>query len=440
MSIRRTAAVAAAALSVFAATPAYAEQVTTSPAGAGAGWLARQLVDGERFEVDYGGKLYPDHGGTIDAVLAFAAAGVAEDNALKATAWLAKPAVLPGYLGDPKDTSYAGAYAKLALTAQVRGEDPTAFGGVDLIAGLNSLLTPSGRFSDKSPYPGDYSNGFSQSFAVLALERHGTAPEAAVDYLAKSACPGGGFPLELAAATCVPQVDATAMAVQALLAVNPAERAAADPTEDAADPAKDAANPAEDAADPAKEATDPAKVAAAGVKWLVEQQQADGGFIDVLQKGEAGTTTNANTTGLAAQALRVAGSTAAADKAVAYLRALQVGCGDANTGAIAYDAKGFSPANANRATAQAVLGLVGTGFATLTSARAKAAAPVLDCTAPATEVATPPAPAGPQAQQPEVLARTGVPVTPALWLGTLLVVAGALALVLGRRRVAPVRR
>ncbi|MEU7527037.1 peptidase [Saccharothrix sp. NPDC042600] len=429
MSIRRTAAVTAVALSVFAATPAYAEQVTTSPAGAGAGWLARQLVDGERFEVDYGGKLYPDHGGTIDAVLAFAAAGVAEDNALKATAWLAKPAVLPGYIGDPKDTFYAGSYAKLALAAQVRGEDPTAFGGVDLIAGLESLLTASGRFSDKSPYPGDYSNGFSQSLAVLALERHGTAPTAAVDYLAKSACPGGGFPLELEAATCVPQVDATAMAVQALLAVNPAERAAADPSEDAA-------------ADPAKLA-DPAKVAAAGVKWLVEQQQADGGFIDVLQKGDAGTTTNANTTGLAAQALRVAGSTAAADKAVAYLKALQVGCGDANAGAIAYDAKGFSPANANRATSQAVLGLVGTGFATLTSARAKAAAPVLDCTAPTTDVGAPPtpdAPAGPQAQQPEVLARTGVPVAPALWLGTLFVVAGALALVLARRRVAPVRR
>ncbi|CAL9484979.1 hypothetical protein SUDANB95_03096 [Actinosynnema sp. ALI-1.44] len=437
MSIRRTAAVTAVALSVFAATPAYAEQVTTSPAGAGAGWLARQLVDGERFEVDYGGKLYPDHGGTIDAVLAFAAAGVAEDNALKATAWLAKPAVLPGYIGDPKDTFYAGAYAKLALTAQVRGEDPTAFGGVDLIAGLESLLTASGRFSDKSPYPGDYSNGFSQSLAVLALERHGTAPTAAVDYLAKSACPGGGFPLELEAATCVPQVDATAMAVQALLA--------ADPTEDAADPAEDVADPTEDAAaDPAKIA-DPAKVAAAGVKWLVEQQQADGGFIDVLQKGDAGTTTNANTTGLAAQALRVAGSTAAADRAVAYLKALQVGCGDANAGAIAYDAKGFSPANANRATSQAVLGLVGTGFATLTSAQARAAAPALDCTAPTTttEVAAPPAPdapAGPQAQQPEVLARTGVPVAPALWLGTLFVVAGALALVPARRRVAPVRR
>ncbi|XVV00064.1 peptidase [Actinosynnema sp. CA-248983] len=409
MSIRRTATVAAAAaLSFLVAAPASAQPVTTSSAEAAAGWLARQLVDGERFEVDYGGKLYPDHGGTIDAVLAFAAAGVAEDNALKATAWLAEPEVLPGYIGDPKDSLYAGAYAKLALTAQVRGEDPTAFGGVDLIAGLNSLIGESGRFSDKSPYPGDYSNGFSQSFAVLALERHGTAPKAAVDYLAESACEGGGFPLNLEQATCVAQVDATAMAVQALLAADRAEDAAA------------------------------------GVAWLVKQQQADGGFIDVLLPGEAGTTTNANTTGLAAQALRVAGSTAAADKAVAYLKALQVGCGDVNAGAISYDAKGFSTANANRATSQAVLGLVGTGFATLTSSGAKAAAPVLDCPATTTAVATPTtsdAPvAGPQAQQPEVLARTGVPVAPALWLGALLVVAGALALFLGRRRLAAVRR
>ncbi|NUT92550.1 MAG: peptidase, partial [Saccharothrix sp.] len=264
MSIGRTAtAVAAVALSVVMATPATA-QTTSSTAEAGAGWLARQLVDGERFEVDYGGTLYPDHGGTIDAVLAFAAAGVAEDNALKATAWLAEPEVLPNYIGDPKDSFYAGSYAKLALAAQVRGEDPTAFGGVDLIAGLTSLMGASGRFSDKSPYPGDYSNGFSQSFAVLALERHGTAPKAAVDYLAGTACPTGGFPLDLEQATCVAQVDATAMAVQALLAAG--------------------------------------RVAEAGkaVEWLVAQQQADGGFIDVLQKGEAGTTTNANTTGLAA--------------------------------------------------------------------------------------------------------------------------------------------
>jgi hypothetical protein len=409
MSIGRTAtAVAAVALSVVMATPATA-QTTSSTAEAGAGWLARQLVDGERFEVDYGGTLYPDHGGTIDAVLAFAAAGVAEDNALKATAWLAEPEVLPNYIGDPKDSFYAGSYAKLALTAQVRGEDPTAFGGVDLIAGLTSLMGASGRFSDKSPYPGDYSNGFSQSFAVLALERHGTAPKAAVDYLAGTACPTGGFPLDLEQATCVAQVDATAMAVQALLAAG--------------------------------------RVAEAGkaVEWLVAQQQADGGFIDVLQKGEAGTTTNANTTGLAAQALRVAGSTAAADKAAAYLKALQVGCGAEQAGAIAYDAKGFSPANATRATSQAVLGLVGTGFATLSSSGAKAAAPALDCsTTTTTTVATPttsetPA-AGPQAQQPEVLARTGVPVAPALWLGTLLVVAGALALVLARRQTAPARR
>ncbi|MEJ2856214.1 MULTISPECIES: peptidase [unclassified Saccharothrix] len=411
MSIGRTAAaVAAVALSVLVATPAAAQPATTSTAEAGAGWLARRLVDGERFEVDYGGKLYPDHGGTIDAVLAFAAAGVAEDNALKATAWLAEPEVLPGYIGDPKDSAYAGSYAKLALTAQVRGEDPTAFGGVDLITGLNSLLTASGRFSDKSPYPGDYSNGFSQSFAVLALERHGTAPKAAVDYLAATACPTGGYPLDLEQATCVAQVDATAMAAQALLAAG--------------------------------------RTAEAGkaVEWLVAQQQADGGFVDVLQKGDAGTTTNANTTGLAAQALRVAGATAAADKAVAYLKALQVGCGAEQAGAIAYDAKGFSPANATRATAQAVLGLVGTGFATLSSSDAKATAPVLDCpaTTTTTTVATTttsetPA-AGPQAQQPEVLARTGVPVAPALWLGTLLVVAGALALVLGRRRYAPARQ
>src|SRR6185369_9479167 len=92
---------------------------------------------------------------------------------------------------------------------------------------------------------------------------------------------------------CDNQVDATALVEQALLAVG------------------DQAG---------------AKV---GLDWLVSQQKADGGFTDEAVKTLP---ENANSTGLAAQALRVGGRTAAADKAVAYLLARQVGC----TGAIAY--------------------------------------------------------------------------------------------------------
>ncbi|MFC9258200.1 peptidase, partial [Amycolatopsis thailandensis] len=56
------------------AAPA-ANAATPNKADAAAGWLARQMTDGERFEADFGGQKFPDQGLTIDAIFAFAAAG-----------------------------------------------------------------------------------------------------------------------------------------------------------------------------------------------------------------------------------------------------------------------------------------------------------------------------------------------------------------------------
>ncbi|MBB5953565.1 hypothetical protein FHS29_000135 [Saccharothrix tamanrassetensis] len=423
MPLRRTAAVVAVALSALAASavlavPGHAGPVTARPAEAAAGWLARQLVDGERFETVIDPDTFPDQGLTIDALLAFDAAGVAQDNAAKALAWLAQPEVIGSYVTDEEGSQYAGSYAKLALAVLAQSEDPTAFGGVDLIAGLTALQAPSGRFTDKTSYPSDLTNNFSQSIAVIALERHGSAPRAAVDFLAGSACPDGGFPLKFAQPTCTSQVDATAMAVQALLA---ADRPA---------------------------------VAAKGVAWLADHQLADGGFPDNGLPGDQGTTSNANSTGLAAQALRVGGRGDVADTAVAYLTKLQVGCSHGpTTGAIAYDAKGFNAGNATRATAQAILGLVGVSLAEVSSAGDRPAAPVLDCPTTTTTTTTTTATTEPSTSDTTTtttaagvvvsgagdLARTGVPVGPALWIGTLLLVAGALAIALGHKRTTTVK-
>ncbi len=413
MSPRRTAATVAVALLALLATPAaYAEPVTAkSLAEAAAGWLARQLVDGERFEDDLGGTVYPDQGLTVDTLLALDAAGVAQDNAAKALAWLGRPEIVAGYVTDEEGTRYAGGYAKLALAVLAQGGDPTAFGGVDLIAGLTALQAPSGRFVNRVDDPADPTNNFTQSLAVITLERHGTAPKAAVDYLAGSACPDGGFPLKFEQPTCAAQVDATAMVVQALLA--------AGRTADAG----------------------------AGLDWLAGQQLADGGFPDNGLPDGQGTKSNANSTGLAAQALRAGGRTA--DRAVAYLTGLQVGCGNPAAGAIAYDAKGFTPGNATRATAQAVLGLAGTSLADITADGDRPAAPVLDCTTTTTQAptTTTDAPATPDATADDEpvasgageLARTGPPVGPTLWTGALLVVAGALTVLLSRKRYATVK-
>jgi hypothetical protein len=304
------AAVVGASL-VATAIPA---QAATHKAAA-AGWLARQMADGERLETEFGGVKYPDHGLTIDAIFAFAAAKTADDYSDRAIAWLARPENEDAYLGTGGE-SYAGAHAKLAVAARVKGKNPEDFGGVDLIAGLRALQAPSGRFSDRSQF-GDFSNAFTQSYALIALGRE---PRGA-DYLAHSQCPDGGFPVTFETSPCVSDVDATAIVVQAL-------RTQGKPTGDA-------------------------------VTWLRSKQQADGGFPNA-QGGS-----NANSTGLAAQVL----SGRPAARARAYLKSLQVGCTglEADRGAIAFDASGFNKANAPRATAQAVLGLTGANLATLRS-------------------------------------------------------------------------
>lgn len=285
----------------------------TNRIDAAAGWLARQLTDGERMETEFGGVKYPDQGLTIDAIFAFAAARTADDYADRAIAWLAKPEIADAYLGTG-DESYAGAHAKLAVAARVKGKDPKNFGGRDLIGELTALRAPSGRFADRSQF-GDFSNAFTQSYALFALGR--STPAQAVAYLRNSQCADGGFPVAFETQPCVSDVDATAIVVQALKSLHqPTGRA---------------------------------------VQWLKSEQQADGGF----PSAQGGS--NANSTGLAAQVLT--GTTKS--KARDYLRSLQVGCPDANRGAIAFDASGFNQANAPRATAQAVLGLTGANLATL---------------------------------------------------------------------------
>ena len=98
---RRVLAAASAALlallTVFAvvASPAQAAPPTTDdPAAAAAGWLARQFVTGDHLETAFDGQSFPDAGLTLDAVLGFAAAGVAGDSADAAMAWVGEPANL----------------------------------------------------------------------------------------------------------------------------------------------------------------------------------------------------------------------------------------------------------------------------------------------------------------------------------------------------------
>ncbi|MFF2747274.1 prenyltransferase/squalene oxidase repeat-containing protein [Kitasatospora sp. NPDC058048] len=334
-----------AATAAHAAPATSTSSPTVRPDAAAGGWLARQLVDGDHFESVFNGTAYPDQGLTIDAVLAFAASHSADEAAAKATAWLAKPEIIGGYLGDGTTEAYAGVTAKLLLAVEVRGGNPTAFGGVDLPARLRSLQTAEGRFSDRSQW-GDYSNAFGQSLALIALHRTpGDAPAAAVDYLANSQCADGGFPVSFGQAACTSDPDATALAAQALAATGRTAKANA------------------------------------GLGWLTAHQNADGGFA-----AAGSTTSNANSTGLATQALLSGGRLGSGLKGWGRLVKFQQGCAadPALRGAVAYDASGFNAGNGARATAQAVLGLAGTPLATLSAAGARPDAPTLACPTPAT--------------------------------------------------------
>ena len=192
---------------------------------------------------------------------------------------------------------YAGPLAKSLLAVVVAGGDPTAFGGHDLVAELQALETTQGRFSDQSAY-GDYSNTIGQSLAVIALARAGQGINVgSVEQLLGRQCADGGFSGSLDTADgCVSDPDATAFAVQALLAAG----------------ASTFCN-----GDLEGLTTRAGAAAAAGLDRLDAIQGASGGFTS------ADGAVNANTTGVAAQALTAGGRTTAAGDAVAFIKGLQ---------------------------------------------------------------------------------------------------------------------
>ncbi|GAB2858035.1 LPXTG cell wall anchor domain-containing protein [Lentzea nigeriaca] len=387
--IRKSALVAFVAAALVATPQARAVEAAPS-AGT---WLAGQFVNGDHL---LKGPDLVDEGLTADGVYALAAAGVGKSTARKAAAWLAASPQLETFIGDGEAESYVGGLTKLALVAQTLGQDPRKFGGVDLLGRLSALQDKDGRFRDKTDPEFDMTNAFTQSLAVITLKRAGQPVDAPVKFAVSTQCQGAGFPIVFGQPACQSDVDATAMVLQALLA--------------------------------AGEKTASAKA----LDWLVGQQRADGGF----PAASAGS--NANTTGLAVGALVAGGRADAADKAVAYLRTLQVGCAgpEAQRGAIAYDSKGFEAYSAIRATTQAVLGLARVGLADVTASSSAVGVPAVDCATPASTPpsSSAPAPAGPVPVDPPLAATGPDQAVPLTLFGSFAVVAGAVLVFVSRRR------
>jgi hypothetical protein len=393
------------------AEPAPAAPVSSTLAAAH--YLEEQLAaGGDYLSIVSGGSTYADLGVTADAVLALAAAGTGRAQSDATTAYLADHVVDYTGFGDPAEV-YAGSVAKLLNVAVASGLDPRDFGGYDLVAMLEDREAESGRFSDQSVWA-DYSNTFGQSLALIGLERAGVAPSAAaVGFLGEQQCPGGGFQLYMDS-PCTDDAqsdpDATALAVQALIAVGGSQ-----------------------------ERVD------AALDFLAAEQAADGG----IGGGAPQTAPNANSTGLAGQAFLAGGRSAEAALARDYITGLQYGCEfpAALRGGIAYDAAAFALQEAEgadavpvdqdrRSTTQALLALAGTPLYAVTATGATADAPAMTC---ATEPTEPTGPGTPTTIVTGPVVETDLPQgsdVPARQLGLsalLLLLAGGAAAATSRR-------
>ncbi|GAA0727279.1 cell wall anchor protein [Dactylosporangium roseum] len=445
---------ATAVTGIAAATTALA---APSPAQVTAGrnaatWLTSQVEGGVL--TNFG---MPDIGLTIDVLLALEATGVSAATAATVTDAIAAKAATFSYYeidydgdGDDDRIVDAGSTAKLLVAAVSTGRDPKAFGGLDLDAMTRRLIATSGphrgRVRDTTPevYGGDASNTFDQSLAVLGLVRSGGVPQDVVTYLIKQQCPAGGFRLnpDPAGASCAADdssdVDSTGMAVQALLA--------------------------------AGDTTGAAAAAAKGAAWLKARQGADGSFVNGPQRPDPNLPAgpNSNSTGLAGQALAAAGYTAEADKAAAWVAALQLTSGT-DSGALAYEQADFAEGAIDdmrrdrwrRATAQALLtlaqvplGELGRSPSTPPSASASAGAsapPSASASASASSPASASASASGSAPGGASVAPstssstapggrlpvTGQPIMRMVAVAVALVTAGAVLLLVTRRRRSP---
>ncbi|MBW3602331.1 MAG: cell wall-binding repeat-containing protein [Actinobacteria bacterium] len=276
----------ASALLVGAPTAADAQPDPDEVEAEAAAWLAAAHADRE---VVTGGAL---------ADLIFALTGAVAELDTVPAALTDLEAVAADYVR-PADAFDEGPLGKTLLAVLAAGGDGNAFAGLDLEAELRALVQEEGGDAGRV---GD-ADVFAQSLAVMALAAtEDGAPAAGTAWLASRRCPDGGWPFALETAgdgTSEPcaqggagHLDTTALAIQALLA----------------DPAA------------AEEVT-------GATQWLLAQQGSAGDF-----------DANANSSGLAAQALRAMGQTDAADAAAAFIATLQKGPEHPEAGAFAFRA------------------------------------------------------------------------------------------------------
>jgi hypothetical protein len=328
-------------------------------------WLARQLTHGlvhnKQYDVD-------DYGLSLDVFFALKALGT---HRSASTSVLRAIDDDPGAYISYQGAHFAGATGKLATAVELQGRNPASYGGVDLVKRVESLVRTGGpqRGRGVDSGPADYGNTIGQAWVVRALEGAGSPlADEATGFLLKQQCRAGffreGFEPTTAASSfrcndaspaATGSVDATALAVQALVAAR---------------------------AHGEKGLTAAIRKASA---WLARQQAANGSYVG---NGVA----NTNTTGLAAAALALTGRSYRAQRAGAWISHRQVSHVVAyrapklrrETGAIAYSSAALRAGRTDgipvdqrdqwrRATTQAAIGVAAVRTLSVTTPRHRVA-------------------------------------------------------------------
>jgi len=179
----------AVGLVLLPAAPAAGAPTTSDPttrARAAGVWLARQ-VNSQGFVPSPTDPAAPNLSGSVQAVIAMAAAGVGRDQV---------DAVL-GYLATHIDAFVvrqgiddAGALAYLTLAAQAGGQDPSSFGPshVNLLSRLQATRQPNGLFGPQDP---TFDGAFRQGLALMALHVAGLTDATATTWLVDQQCADG---------------------------------------------------------------------------------------------------------------------------------------------------------------------------------------------------------------------------------------------------------
>jgi hypothetical protein len=299
------------------------------------------LVGGNHYESSPGA---PDFGLTIDGALALAAAGSANSTLSKMVSYIASNA--NGWTGIDTANVIGGALGDEALLAEVTGQDPRSFGGNNLIKALDASVCARAN-SSSCAGAGNYSYGtsvFDQALGIIAQLRAGDTANASspVSYLVSLQNPDGGWPALIPPGSgATSDVDSTAMAVMAL-SLSPAQSASV----------------------------------SKGITWISSQQLAGGGF-----PGAAGDNTNSTALAMMAMDLKKSAYDNQIEEALAFLADRQNS--DGGFGVTAED-----PASDLRASTQAVSGIVGTSFATLSDPLGTLPATTTPTTTPTTVPST----------------------------------------------------